>query len=346
LKKLLLLGFLGVGLVCALTLLQIQRWWTSPGPNQQAVHLIINAGDSLQSVASSLADRNALQYPRLWTWMARIKGLDNRIQQGEYMLEAQLSPEKKLGVLVDGRVVQYAVTLPEGITLAQAIDILQAEPALKHTLSGSADPTLLELALPHSSAEGLFFPDTYHFVRNDSDFSVLLQAHMRMQQLVAETWAEGGEWGPYKTPYELLIMASIVEKETGLAEERERIAGVFVRRLQQGMRLQTDPTVIYGLGSNFDGNLRRRHLDDASNLYNTYRHHGLPPGPIALPGRDALRAAIYPAAGNELYFVARGDGSHVFSDTLEQHRQAVKEFQMKRVENYRSTPKQASKSDE
>ena len=338
-KKLLLVGLLVLGLACTLTLQHIQHWWTSPLPEQQPADLVINAGDSLQSVALSLADHNALQYPRLWTWIARFKSLDNRIHKGEYVLEPHLSPQKMLGVLVDGRVVQYAVTLPEGITLAQAIAILQAESALKQSLSGSADPRLLELALPHPDAEGLFFPDTYHFVRGDSDYSVLLQAHLRMQQLVAETWAERGEGLPYQTPYELLIMASIVEKETGLAAERERIAGVFVRRLEKRMRLQTDPTVIYGLGSTFNGNLRRRHLEDSGNLYNTYRHHGLPPGPIALPGREALRASIYPAAGNELYFVARGDGSHVFSDTLKQHQQAVKNFQMKRVENYRSAPK-------
>ena len=327
-------------MVVAVTLQHLRQWWYEPMPGQRdSVQLTIDSGSSMQQVAINLADLGALQYPLLWRLVARFKGVDSQIKRGEYVLGGELSPAQMLDVLVAGRVVQYSVTLPEGINLSAAIAIVQAQSQLQHTLTGVADSRLLALAQPHASAEGLFFPDTYHFERNASDYTVLLQAYLRMQKVLSEVWEEGHEHLPYQTPYELLIMASIVEKETGIAAERDRIAGVFVRRLQKRMRLQTDPAVIYGLGEGFDGNLRRRHLQDAANLFNTYRHHGLPPTPIALPGRAALRAAMHPLSGSELYFVARGDGSHVFSDTLEQHQQAVRNFQLKRKSNYRSSPK-------
>ena len=205
-------------------------------------------------------------------------------------------------------------------------------------VAATDDPRLLALVAPHSTAEGWFFPDTYSYVRNDCDIDILRQAHLRMQGMLAAAWQTRDEKLPYQDAYQVLTMASIVEKETGLAAEREQIAGVFVRRLQKRMRLQTDPTVIYGLGPEYQGNLQRKHLRDSSNLYNTYRHHGLPPGPIALAGEAALRAATQPAPGSALYFVARGDGSHVFSDTLEQHEKAVRNYQLNRRKDYRSSP--------
>ena len=159
-----------------------------------------------------------------------------------------------------------------------------------------------------------------------------------MQEVLAQEWSQRDPGLPYESPYEALIMASIIERETGLPEEREQISGVFFRRLQKRMRLQTDPTVIYGLGAEFDGNLRRAHLQDDSNPYNTYRHRGLPPSPIALPGRAAIRAALHPAPGDSLYFVARGDGGHVFSTTLEAHERAVRKYQLQRRADYRSSP--------
>jgi UPF0755 protein len=339
-KKLLALA-LCFALVGGLTVNHLWRWWQHPHPGQQSVTLTIDGGSSLQSVAVTLENLGTLRYPVLWQLVARAKGLDNQIKSGEYQLGSDLSPSRMLEVLVAGKVVQYSVTLPEGITLADAIGILQARNELTHSLAGASDDRLLALVSPHGSAEGQFFPDTYHFVRGDSDYSVLVQANQRMTAVLGEVWAEGASHLPYRSPYDLLIMASVVEKETGLAAERERIAGVFVRRLQKRMRLQTDPTVIYGLGAGFDGNLRRRHLEDSGNPYNTYRHHGLPPTPIALPGLAALRAALYPAEGSELYFVARGDGSHAFSDTLEQHQKAVRNYQLKRASNYRSAPKKS-----
>jgi UPF0755 protein len=336
-KKLLVAG-LCLALVAGLAVQHLWRWWSQPFPGQHSVALTVNSGNSLYSVARTLAEQGALRYPALWQLVARVKGVDNQIKSGEYQLAGDLSPEQLLGVLVAGRVVQYSVTLPEGITLADAIDILQRRAELTQTLQGTSDKRLLALVAPQQSAEGMFFPDTYSFVRGDSDYSVLRQANQRMRSVLAEVWGEGQAHLPYQDSYDVLIMASIVEKETGMAAERERIAGVFVRRLQKRMRLQTDPTVIYGLGPAFDGNLRRRHLEDSGNPYNTYRRRGLPPTPIALPGRAALYAAVYPAEGTELYFVARGDGSHAFSDTLEQHQQAVRTYQLKRASNYRSAP--------
>ncbi|WP_269473252.1 endolytic transglycosylase MltG [Kineobactrum salinum] len=186
--------------------------------------------------------------------------------------------------------------------------------------------------------EGLFLPETYRFERGTSDLDILARAHRAMLAALTEEWELRAPDLPYETPYEALIMASIIERETGVPDERQQIAGVFVRRLQRGMRLQTDPTTIYGLGTAFDGNLVRSHLRDGDNIYNTYRHHGLPPTPIALPGRAALHAALQPAEGDSLYFVARGDGSHEFNSTLEGHERAVRKYQLERRENYRSRP--------
>ncbi|MCY4427480.1 MAG: endolytic transglycosylase MltG, partial [Halieaceae bacterium] len=234
--------------------------------------------------------------------------------------------------------IQYEVTLPEGISLHQALQLLSSQPQLQTILEGVGDPRLLALVAPRNSAEGLFFPDTYRFNRGDTDLGILRRAQFKMERELEREWSLRQEQLPLSSPYEALILASIIEKETGLAAERERIAGVFVRRLQRRMRLQADPTVIYGLGESFTGNLRRSHIEDASNPYNTYRHFGLPPTPIALAGGAALRAALHPAAGNELYFVARGDGSHEFSAIMEQHERAVRRYQRKRAVNYHSAP--------
>ena len=207
-------------------------------------------------------------------------------------------------------------------------------------LEGPADDRILELVAPIGQPEGFFFPDSYHYARGATDWDIVQRAHAQMRAILEQEWQGRAEDLPYETPYEALIMASIIERETGLPAEREEIAGVFVRRLLLGMRLQTDPTVIYGLGSNFDGNLKRKHLADKGNPYNSYRHSGLPPTPIALPGRADIHAALHPAAGDTLYFVARGDGGHVFSATLAEHEQAVRKYQLRRKKNYRSSPGQ------
>jgi UPF0755 protein len=325
------------------TAMSLWQWWHNPFATQRSAVVMVGEGSSLASVADELVRRDVLRRPQLWRGIARLQGLDGQIKRGEYEFTALMSPADLLAMLVAGTVRHYSVTLPEGITLAMALAILQQQPEVKALLDGVSDPRLKGLLEPGQAAEGLFFPDTYSYIRGDSDLDILKRAHRRMQEVLTQSWSmRSTDELPYSGPYEALIMASVVERETGVAEERRRIAGVFVRRLQKRMRLQTDPTVIYGLGPEFDGNLRRRHLEDKSNPYNTYKHRQLPPTPIALPGREAIDAALHPLAGSELYFVARGDGSHQFSDTLEQHLQAVRQYQLQRRKNYRSSPPKPS----
>ncbi|MFO7550578.1 MAG: endolytic transglycosylase MltG [Haliea sp.] len=316
----------------------VQRWSAPLNLPENGLVMMVQPGDSLRSVARRLHEQGVLPHPELLVAWARYHGLDARIRRGEYRLVPGLDAESLLDLLVSGQVIQYQVTLPEGIVLSRALAILAAEPTLEAVLDGTDDPRLLQLVAPHEAPEGLFLPESYRYERGASDLDILRRAHDALQQALAAEWEQRAPDLPYASPYEALIMASIIERETGVPEEREEIAGVFVRRLELGMRLQTDPTIIYGLGEAFDGNLRRRHLRDAGNLFNTYRHGGLPPTPIALPGRAAIHAALQPAAGEALFFVARGDGTHEFNATLEGHERAVRKYQLQRRDDYRSTP--------
>jgi len=318
---------------------ELLRLWEEPlRVPEDGLLFTVEPGDSLAAIARRLHAEGVLAHPRLLTLYGRFTGRDQALQQGEYRVPAFATARSLLDLLQRGAVVQYRVTLPEGITLARGLQILHGQAALRSVLAGPGDERIAALAQPHASAEGLFFPDTYAYTRGATDLSILRRARQTMRDVLAEEWAARATGLPYATPYEALVMASIIERETGLPQERAEIAGVFVRRLQKGMRLQTDPTVIYGLGDSFDGNLRRSHLNDASNPYNTYRHHGLPPAPIALPGRGALHAALNPASGPALFFVARGDGGHVFSSTLAEHERAVRKYQLRRRQDYRSSP--------
>jgi UPF0755 protein len=314
------------------------RWAAPLMIPEQGFILTVAQGDSLQRAVDSMNTAGILTCPRLVILYGRWTGLDQQIKPGEYLLPPNSTAQSMLAQLQSGDVVTYQVTLPEGITLAMALDILKQQKKLEMILAGPTDPRLLEMVKPYSSPEGLFFPDTYHYVYGDSDWSILQRAYLAMNAVLKEEWANRSSSLPYESPYEAAIMASIIERETGLAEERQQISGVFVRRLQRGMLLQTDPTVIYGLGVEFDGNLQREHLSDDNNSYNTYRRKGLPPTPIALPGREAIHAALHPDAERSLYFVARGDGGHVFSDTLIEHNRAVRKYQLKRRKDYTSSP--------
>tara|TARA_R100000005_G_scaffold96208_1_gene81464 strand:- start:3556 stop:4605 length:1050 start_codon:yes stop_codon:yes gene_type:complete len=338
-RRLLLLALALAAFLALLVAREIWERWQAPlRLPESGLLLTVYPGDSLRSVAERLQAEGVLPHPELLLLWARYHQLDARIRRGEYALEPGLTAESLLALLVSGRVVQYQVTLPEGIVVAQAITILQREAALESVLSGADDARLLQLVAPYEAVEGLFLPETYRYERGDSDLDILRRAHRALLEALEQEWAIRDVDLPYDSPYEALIMASIIERETGVPEERGEIAGVFVRRLQRGMRLQTDPTIIYGLGDAFDGNLRRSHLQDADNLFNTYRHDGLPPTPIALPGRAALQAAMQPAAGETLFFVARGDGSHEFNTTLEGHERAVRKYQLQRRKDYRSSP--------
>ncbi len=278
-------------------------------------------GASLTSVARRLEKAGLMERPRSWLRHASRNGLATRLKAGEYRLQPGTSPEMLLDQFVAGDVILHALTLPEGWTFRQALAAIQSHPQVSAELKGLDDAAILaRLGLRDSHPEGLFFPDTYRFPRGTSDRELLRQAHARLETELASAWSRRAPDLPYDMPYKALILASLVEKETGAAEERPLIAGVFVNRLKIGMRLQTDPSVIYGIGDEFDGNLRRRDLE-RDTAYNTYTRAGLPPTPIALAGRAALEAAVRPAATDSLYFVATGlgDGRHYFSESLATH---------------------------
>ena len=299
----------------------------------------VTPGMSLNAVARNLQKQELIENYRLFVWMARLEGKTGRIQAGEYEVGAGMTPPQLLQQMVEGKVRQYAITLVEGITFREMLQQLGDHPYLRHELEGlDEEAVMAKIGHPDEHPEGRFLPETYHFPRGLSDLEFLRRAYQAMQERLDHEWAGREKGLPLKSPYEALILASIVEKETGLESERPEIAGVFIRRLQKGMRLQTDPTVIYGLGLDFDGNLRRRDLL-SDTPYNTYTRRGLPPTPIAMPGADAIHAAVHPDDSDKLYFVARGDGSHYFSSTLEEHNRAVTDYQLKgRKQNYSSSP--------
>ena len=296
----------------------------------ETIRLDVSSGRSIKSIAVELKDKGVIDQPSWLEWVARINGQARRIQAGEYEIKTTITPKQFLTMLVNGDVVQYSVTIIEGWNITQTLHAIKNNTDLKHTLDSiTASQLMKKLGLPADlHAEGWFFPDTYHFIRGESDVKVLLRAHKAMQINLNKAWMNREVGLPYDTPYDALIMASIVEKETGKASERPQIAGVFVRRLQKKMKLQTDPTVIYGIGEKYDGNIRRRDLRKDT-PYNTYTRKGMPPTPIAMPGLAAIEAALHPADGEALYFVAKGDGSHVFSTTLQQHNEAVIKYQLK-----------------
>jgi UPF0755 protein len=261
------------------------------------------------------------------------------VKRGEYQLVEGESVLELLERMDRNDVILYPITIPEGVTFRWFLSALWEHPQLARVLDDPQDSRLLSLIQPYASPEGLFLPETYLIQRGDTDLDVLTRARRAMQEVLVAAWEARARTLELNGPYEALILASIVEKETGVPNERPEIAGVFSRRLAQGMRLQTDPTVIYGLGSDFDGNLTRRHLRDEANLFNTYRIRGLPPTPIALPGREAILASVNPKDGDTLYFVAKGDGTHAFSRTLSEHEENVRRYQLKRRKDYRSSPK-------
>ena len=269
-----------------------------------------------------------LTHPRLLALYGRAIGADAQMHAGEFSIKPGTSPKGLLQAFVSGAVVQHSVTVVEGWTFRELRKVLAAEPTLAHTTRGMTDAEVMRaLGEGGKQPEGLFFPDTYLFGKGTSDIDLLRQSRDRMRKELAAAWAMRHDNLPLKDDYEALILASIIERETGHPDERARIAGVFVERLRRGMRLQTDPTIIYGLGAKFDGNLRRADLE-RDGPYNTYTRAGLPPTPIALPGTASLRAAVRPDERGELYFVATGagDGRHAFSKTLAEHEAAVRQY--------------------
>ena len=331
----LLLGALAVG---AGTLRLTTAWNQALVLPEEGVLITVAKGESLSRVLARAEDNRWLIGSSWVGVVARWRGLDEQIQAGEFALDAPLTAGELIEKLAAGEVVRRSVTLPEGITLAEAVEILHREPALAKTPLDDLSIALLAMTGREGSAEGLFLPETWSYTGGDSDLDILRRSHLALNELLTSLWERRPEDLVLSSPYAALTLASIVEKETGVAGERAQIAGVFLRRLERGMRLQTDPTVIYGLGDDYDGDLKRRHLRDTTNPYNTYAIHGLPPTPIALAGEAALRAVFSPADGEALYFVARGDGSHAFSATLAEHEDNVRRYQLTRRADYRSSP--------
>lgn len=299
-------------------------------------------GASFGEVAARL-EAQGLVPDRLWLRvLGRLSPEQALVKAGDYEFVDGMSPKAMLAMMVAGDTKHWYVQFIEGWTFQDMrLALARADRLRKITTDWTDEQIMAELGAGDEHPEGRFFPDTYAFTSSESDLDLLKRAFARMERVLAEEWAARAEGLPYDSPYEALIMASIVERETGAAHEREQVAGVFVRRLQKGMRLQTDPTVIYGMGDRYDGRIRRKDLRTYT-PYNTYRIDGLPPTPIALPGREAIHAALHPADGDALYFVARGDGTHKFSRTLAEHQQAVREFQLNRREDYRSSPAPAN----
>jgi UPF0755 protein len=291
----------------------------------------VNPGDSVTVVAERLKQRNVLESARAVLYLqayARLTHVAHRIQVGEYALKPGMNPRTLLTKLVAGDVVQYALTIVEGWTFRQMLAAIADHEKIEQTLQGLGDVEIMtQLGYPELHPEGRFFPETYHFPARTTDVAVLKRAFDTMERHLREVWEQRVDDLPIKNPYQVLILASIIERETALPREYREVAGVFVRRLRKGMLLQTDPTVIYGMGDTFDGNIRRSDLR-RDTPYNTYTRSGLPPTPIALPGKGALMAAVNPAPGNTFYFVARGDGSHAFSRTLKEHNRNVRRYQL------------------
>lgn len=315
----------------AVTLVDFLRFLHGPmNPDaKEPITLIVEPGTPVSRVAADLRSRGWLMRPLYFRLAARASGSARRIQAGEYRIPPAQTPYRLLERMVTGDVLTYTLTVIEGWTFARMLEAVRNHEALVHTLPPDAggDTVMQRLGHPEQHPEGRFFPDTYQFPRGTEDIELFRRAYERMSRVLAEEWAGREDGLPLDSAYDALILASIIERETGVPEERPRIAGVFVERLERGMRLQTDPTVIYGLGDEFKGDIRFRHLR-TDTPYNTYTRAGLTPTPIALPSRPAIHAALHPDRRGELYFVSTGDGRHVFSKTLEQHNEAVIKYQL------------------
>jgi UPF0755 protein len=328
-RKLALL-LLAAGAVAAVAgYVAFEKWLDRPlAVGESPLTVDVPSGQPFAATARELEARGVLDRPDWLRAYARFTGADARVKAGEYEISPGTTPRELLRLFESGVVVRHAVTIVEGWTFRSLRAALERSPYIDNTLAGQDDAAVMTaLGEPGTEPEGLFFPDTYLFGKGTADIEILRQARSRMQRELDAAWEQRADDLPITTPYEALILASIVEKETALASERARIAGVFTLRMRRGMRLQTDPTVIYGLGEGFDGNLRRADLE-RDGPYNTYTRAGLPPTPIALPGAGALRAAVNPDERDEIFFVATGlpDGSHEFSRTLAEHEAAVRRY--------------------
>lgn len=296
---------------------------------REPLALTVRKGESLETLLIELRQKG-LELEPAWIQLAALTGAYKDLKEGDYLLPVGITSRGLIDRLFDGRSRYQPLTVVEGATFRDFLEKVRHHPNLRHELDGKTpEDIMVLLGEPGVPPEGLFFPDTYFTSLLSSDLDILRKARRKMAKVLAKEWAQRDPALPIESDYQALILASIIEKETGQADERPAIAGVFVRRLMSGMRLQTDPSVIYGLGLGFDGDIRREDLR-RDTPYNTYTRSGLPPTPIALPGLAAIHAALHPEAGSSLYFVAKGDGRHVFSSTLSEHEQAVDQYQRSR----------------
>jgi UPF0755 protein len=308
-------------------------WWAQQpiiGTDAQPIEFTVLSGSGVRGTAQQIAEAHVPVNPTLLTLLARVTGKSTKLKAGSYELKPGATPLRLIEQLVRGEFAQESLAVIEGWTFRQMRQAIAEHPNLKHdTVKWSDQELLAKVAPDYKYPEGLFFPDTYLFAKGSSELQVYKQAHAALLKRLNEAWEQRDPSVPYKTPYDALIMASIVEKETGLRSDRDKVAGVFVNRLKRGMLLQTDPTVIYGMGDKYNGKIRKRDLE-ADTPYNTYTRPGLPPTPIALPGAASLAAALRPAETDALYFVSRGDGTSHFSNNLDEHNRAVSKYQLSR----------------
>ena len=336
------LALLTATLACALGLMlvgyyELQEPVKLP-QGQSSLVWQVDKGSSLTQVNRQLHLREILSHPKLLSLYARVSGR-TAIQAGHYQIEQGQTALQLLEKFNQGAVISYQITFPEGWNFQQWIAQLATVEQFAKISELSQAQLMTAANINKAHPEGWLFPDTYSYTHEDSGVDIIARAHRKMLQVLDQAWQGREQDLPYANSYEALIMASIVEKETGQVSERPTIAGVFVRRLNKGMRLQTDPTVIYGLGEAYKGNITRKHLKTLT-AYNTYRINGLPPTPIAMPSAAAIEATLHPEDGTSLYFVARGDGGHYFSDSLKEHQKAVRQYQInQRAVDYQSAPK-------
>lgn len=332
LRLLLLLVLLGIVATLVVGWNDYHRFSVAPlNVSTQHDSIDVSRGTSFKGIVAELR-RHGLSTASPWYWrlLAEQMQVAGKLHAGEYALRPGITPRQLLADMAAGKVLQRNFTIVDGWTFAELRQALARVDTLKHVATGLDDAAVMQqIGAAGEAPEGRFLPETYAYVKGDSDLDILRRAHVAMAMTLAALWPGRDKDLPLATPYDALILASIVEKETGRADERAKIAGVFVRRLENHMLLQTDPSVIYGMGARYDGNIRRSDLT-ADTPYNTYTRPGLPPTPIALPGKPAIMAALHPAPGDALYFVSRGDGSHVFSRTLAEHNRNVDCYQRKR----------------
>lgn len=317
-----------ISFACAWFLMDYHKFTLTPLQLQESeTYYELKPGSSIYSIAQEFEDNGWIKnklYLRIYAKLNKLTG----IKAGEYALSKNLTPVKLLKNFIDGKVVLHQITLIEGWNFKQMMQAVQQNSKISHTLAGQSDEQIMQgIGKSELHPEGQFLPDTYTFSRNITDRELLRTAHNALQKSLQSAWEGRVEGLPLKTPYEALTLASIVEKETGVASERPLIAGVFTTRLRKNMKLQTDPTVIYGMGDQFKGNIKRKHLKQDT-PYNTYVHRGLTPTPISMPGQAAINAVMHPKEEGYLYFVAKGDGSHYFSKTLKEHNNAVRKYQL------------------